>query len=88
MIRVTIELDPGGIAARRRTIASMTVGSVSCLADIVDYRVNAMEAANPLTGVNPRSATCVVARHDRRQSVWTLVAKAADEITRSEFDEL
>jgi hypothetical protein len=88
MLRVTIEMVPGGFAPLRRTIASMTVGNASDLADISDYRVDAMEGANPHTGEPPRSATCTVVGHDRRQSVWALLAKAADEITRSEFDEL
>jgi len=88
MLRVTIELVPGGFTPLRRTIASMTVGNVSDLADISDYRVDAMEGANPLTGEPPRSTTCTIVDHDRRQSVWALLAKAADEITRAEFDEL
>jgi hypothetical protein len=88
MLRVTIEMVPGGFAPLRRTIASMTVGNVSDLADISDYRVDAMEGANPLTGDPSRSATCTIVGHDRRQSVWALLAKAADEITRAEFDEL
>jgi hypothetical protein len=88
MLRVTIEMVPGGFAPLRRTIASMTVGNVSDLADISDYRVDAMEGANPHTGEPLRSATCTIVGHDRRQSVWALLAKAADEITRAEFDEL
>ena len=35
-----------------------------------------------------RSARCTVERHDRRQAVWTLLAKAAEEAMRAEFEEL
>jgi hypothetical protein len=45
------------------------------LADISDYRIEATEGRNPLP---QRSASCEVTGHDRRQSVWTLLAKAAE----------
>jgi hypothetical protein len=88
MLRVIVEILPGGHRELRRTIASVAIGHVSDLADISDYKIDAMEAANRLTGTPSRSATCVVARHDRRQSVWALIAKAAAEIEKAEFDEL
>jgi hypothetical protein len=88
MLRVVIEILPNGHRELRRTIASMSIGNVSNLADVSDYKVDAMESANPLTGTPPRTATCEVTGHDRRQSVWALVAKAAAEIEKAEFDEL
>ena len=88
MLLITIDLLPGGHASRRRTIASMQIGNTTNLADISDYRINAMEGANPLTGTPPRSATCIVTGHDRNQAVWALVARAASEIMTAEFDEL
>ena len=88
MLRVIVELVPGGYAPLRRTIASMSIGNISDLADVSDYKIQATEAANPLTATPPRSATCVVSRHDRRQSVWALIAKAAEEITRADFVDL
>jgi hypothetical protein len=87
-VAITIELVSNGVSPQRRAIASMHVGNISCLADISDYRVKVLEAANPQTGSPPRTATCVVAGHDRRQSVWALVAKAADGIQRAKYDEL
>ena len=86
MLRVLVELVPGGYAPLRRTIATMNIGNVTDLADVSDYKIDAIEAANPLAGTRPRSGTCVVSGHDRRQSVWALIAKAADEITRTDFD--
>jgi hypothetical protein len=88
MLRVIIELVPGGRRELRRTIASMNIGNQSDLADISNYKIDAMESANRLTGTPPRYATCTVIAHDRRQSVWALIAKAAAEIQKAEFDEL
>jgi hypothetical protein len=88
MLRVIVEIVPGGVLELRRTIASMSIGNVSDLADISNYQVEAIEAANRLTSSPPRSATCKVTGHDRRQSVWVLIAKAATEIQQARFDEL
>jgi hypothetical protein len=88
MLRVTVELIPGGYQPFRRTIATMNIGNVTDLADVSDYKIHATEAANPLTTTPPRSASGVVSRHDRRQSVWALIAKAADEITRVKFNDV
>lgn len=88
MLKVVIELHPGGYHERRTAIASMTISNVSDLATISDYEVDAVEAANHLAGTRPRSATCMVVGHDRRQSVWALLEKAATEIRKAEFDEL
>jgi len=80
MLRVIIEILPNGHRELRRTIASMAICNTSNLADVSDYGIDAVEAANPLTGTPSRSTSCKVLRHDRRQSVWTLLAKAAAEI--------
>jgi hypothetical protein len=88
MLRVTIELVPGGFTPMRRMIASMSIANVSDLADVSDYRIEAMEGANVLTGSPPRNAACVVLRHDRRQSVWALLAEACIEIQKADFVEL
>jgi len=88
MLLITIDLLPGGHASHRRTVASMQIANITDLADISDYHIGAIEGANPLTGTPPRSATCLVAGHERNQTVWALVAKAASEIMLAEFDEL
>jgi hypothetical protein len=80
MLIVNIEILPGGSAEMRRTIASMRISNLSSLADISDYRVQANESANPIAGVPPGYAECVVLRHDRRQSVWILLQRACEEI--------
>jgi hypothetical protein len=86
MLTITIELLPGDFAPMRRTVASMRISNISNLADFSDYRVEAMESANPLTGEPTRNAECMVLGHDRRQSVWALVAKACEEIVKVDLE--
>jgi hypothetical protein len=88
MLTITVELVPGGFAPMRRKIASMRISNLSDLGDCSDYRVVAMEGANPLTGDPPRMATYTVSNHERRQPVWALIEKAAREILRAEYDEM
>jgi hypothetical protein len=80
MLAITVELVPGGFTPLRRTIASMWISNISDLASISDYRVEVIEESNPLTGASSRKAGCIVRGHDRRQSVWALVAKASQEM--------
>jgi hypothetical protein len=84
MLKVTIELLPGGFSPMR-TIGSMRISNMSNLADVSDYTVEAMESANPPTGDPPRNAACLMLAHDRRQSVWSLLAKASEEIMKADF---
>jgi hypothetical protein len=77
MLRIVVDLIPGGFNPLRRTIATMTIANVSNLADRSDYAVEAMEGANGLAGFPPRNISAEVLDHDRRQSVWALISKAA-----------
>jgi hypothetical protein len=61
---------------------------VSDLSDISSYQIDAMEGANRLAGTPPRIGACTVIGHDRRQSIWCLVEKAAAEIQAADFVEL
>jgi hypothetical protein len=88
MLILTIDLVPGGIHARRRTLASMHIANLSGLSDISDYEVNIMEGANPLAGTKPRNGSCTVEDHDRNQSVWALIARAAEAAMKAEYDDL
>lgn len=88
MLIITIDLIPGGYESFRRTIGSMRIANVSNLADVSDYVVDIIEGANPLVGTRARNARCTVERHDRRQTIWALLAKAADEATRAKFEDL
>jgi hypothetical protein len=88
MLKVTVDLLPAGISSLRRTLAVMTVGNVSDLADFSDYDVSAMEGPNPLAGTNARSTSVQVIHHDRRQSVWKLIGAAITALEDAEFDDL
>jgi hypothetical protein len=88
LLVIQIDLVPGGFEPHRRTIGSMRIANISNLADVSDYAVVVMEGPNPLTGLPARTASCKVVGHDRRQSVWALLSKAADEAMRAEFNEL
>jgi len=77
MLRVTVELWPGGVKALARTLAVADIANVSELADLSDYQVLAAEGPNPLAGTAAWEAETQVRAHDRRSSVWSLVAKVA-----------
>ncbi len=87
MLVITVDIVPGGYEPHRRTIGSMRIANISKLADVSAYAVEVIEGANPLTGAKRRNAACTVLAHDRRQSVWALLAKASEEIIKADFDE-
>ncbi|MGY4177651.1 hypothetical protein ACVIHH_002942 [Bradyrhizobium sp. USDA 4518] len=80
MIRVTVEILPGGAEELRRMAGSMTIGNISNFADVSDYSVRATESANPLAGTPPQTRNFIVRRHARRQSVWKLLARILAEM--------
>ena len=77
MLRITVEIWPGGDKTRARTLAIANVANVSDLADVSDYAVSVTEGYNPVTNTPPWSQGGSVFQHDRRTSVWALVAKVA-----------
>jgi hypothetical protein len=87
MLRISIDLVPGGFTPLKRTIATMRIANMSDLAKFSDYRIEVMEGRNALTGDPPRSASCEVLGHDRHQSVWALVTKAAEAALKADYDE-
>lgn len=85
MIRVTIEILPGGYAEGRRTIGLMHIANISDLARRSDYRVDLTEGENPLTGTKAFTCAGYVRGHDRNQSVWSLVWNAIAAVKDAEF---
>jgi hypothetical protein len=77
MLRVTVEILPGGDETRARVLATAEVGNVSDLAETSDYDLSVTEGHNPLTNTPPWSRRGHIFQHDRRTSVWVLVAKVA-----------
>lgn len=88
MLRVVVDLVPGGFNPLRRTIATMSISNVTDLADLSDYRIDAREGENALANLPPRNMSALVEGHDRRQSVWCLIAKAAEAVAAVEGDPL
>ena len=77
MLRIKVELVPGGFEEFAREIARAEVGNVSNLADLSDYCVRVREGKNKLAGTPAWERTGKIFKHDRRASVWHLVGKVA-----------
>lgn len=77
MLRITVEIWPGGDKSRARSVAIANVANVSDLADVSDYEVSVTEGHNPLTNTPAWSQSGHLFQHDRRASVWALIAKVA-----------
>ena len=77
MLRITVEIWPGGDQTRAQVVAIANVANVNDLADVSDYAVSVTEGHNPVTDIPPWSQRGFVFQHDRRASVWALVAKVA-----------
>ncbi|MDA9492403.1 hypothetical protein [Bradyrhizobium sp. CCBAU 11361] len=77
MLRVVIEICPGGDVSVARPIATAVIANVSDLADISEYSVSATEGHTPIAMAASRACTGRIIGHDRRTSVWELIAKAA-----------
>ncbi|EHR03032.1 hypothetical protein [Bradyrhizobium sp. WSM471] len=88
MLVVTIEIFPGGFETSRRTIATLRIANESYLDDISNYRVVAMQSANPVTGQPPGIAEFRVMGHDRRQAVWALLQRACEDAITADWVDL
>jgi hypothetical protein len=77
VLRITVEIWPGGDKTRARSLAIANVANVSDLADLSDYEVGVTEGHNPLTNTPAWSQRGRLCQHDRRASVWALIAKVA-----------
>jgi hypothetical protein len=88
MLYVTVEIFPGGYEPARRVIGSLRISNVSDLADVSSYRVDFFETANHLTGSPARTGECSVEGHDRLQSVWALIERAAVAVRTADLADL
>jgi hypothetical protein len=79
MLRIRIEFVPGGDESRVRELAVMTVSNMTALAGKSDYAiaVYAREGVNPVAGRGRWESRGMIFEHDREQSVFAVVAKAA-----------
>ena len=77
MLRITVELVPGGREHAKRVLARAQVSNILNLADVSDYAVK-VETEGRLEPWQPAwERRGMIAGHDRRQSVWSLVAKVS-----------
>lgn len=77
MLRIIIQLVPGGLEHGAREVARADLGNLSNLAPTSDYSISAREGVNPLCASPAWQQQGVIMSHDRGQSVWALVARAA-----------
>lgn len=91
MLVVKVEIWPSGNEEGKREIAQMVINNVSSLADESDYVIFQQELASPFNTSEETSldhpkdlifedspeARGLVKNHNRFQSVWALIAKAA-----------
>jgi hypothetical protein len=77
VLRITVEVWPGGDKTRARAIATANVANVSDLADVSDYAVSVTEGHNPVSNTPAWSQRGHLFQHDRATSVWALIAKVA-----------
>ncbi len=77
MLRIRVELVPGGDESRVREQARIELANISGLAHISDYRIMAWERDNRVSGIPEWESRGQILNHDRRQTVWSLVEKAA-----------
>jgi hypothetical protein len=77
VLRITVEIWPGGDKTRARAVAIANVANLSDLADVSDYAVSVTEGPNPVINTPPWSQRGQLFKHDRRTSVWALIAKVA-----------
>ena len=77
MLRITIELVPGGREDGRRELARAELSNMTDLAVKSDYRIAAYELDNAPAVMSAWTANGLYCNHYRPQTVWALVAKAA-----------
>lgn len=76
MLRIVIEIVPGGIG-KPREVAQALLGNLSDFADRSDYAIRAREGANVLADAPAWDARGHILGHNRNQTVWRLVERAA-----------
>ena len=77
MLRIIVQLVPGGAEHRKREIGRAELSNLSGLAACSDYSIEACEGPNGVTGARAWASRGMLSGHNREQSVFFLVAKAA-----------
>lgn len=77
MLRIRVELVPGGREHLKHEVARAELGNLSHLAARSDYSISASEGPNPTACTEAWASRGNILGHDREQTVWRLVEKAA-----------
>ena len=77
MLRIIVEIVPPAASRPPREVARAELGNISDLGKVSDYEIEAKEGTNGVTWAKAWEARGMIYGHDREQSVWALVAKAA-----------
>jgi hypothetical protein len=77
VIRVRIDIWPNGDRRRAYTQATAVIWCDPGQGGVRDYHVHAGESQNGVTGAADWSSVGHILAHDRRQSIWALVAKVS-----------
>ena len=79
MIRIIVQLVPGGDERRARELGRAELGNLSLPGPgiISSFSIAASEGSNPLAGTGPWECRGTIENHDRRESVWKIVERAA-----------
>jgi hypothetical protein len=79
VLRITVELLPGGHEDMKRELAMITATNMTVLAGPSDYAVAvyAREGVNPVAGRGRWESRGMIFEHDRDQSVFALLVKIA-----------
>lgn len=77
MLRIVVEIVPPAASRPKREVARAELSNVSDLGKISDYSIEVEEGVNGITWAKAWESRGMILGHDREQSVWALVAKAA-----------
>lgn len=80
MIRIKVELVPGGVESRVQELGRAELGSLADTAAPLfsDYSIAASETKNLVADTPAWEIRGTITNHDRRLSIWALVARVGD----------
>jgi hypothetical protein len=84
MLRITVELLPGGDESRAETIATGTIANISGLAPLSNYACNFKTTGYAPLGLEPTDKTATIHGHHRSAGVLKLIYRALGAIGRGQ----
>ena len=77
MLRIIVEIVPPAASRPKREVARVELSNVAESGKTSSYTIEVEEGINGVTFAGAWEARGMICDHDREQSVWALVAKAA-----------